>query len=111
MLVVAIMGFGYRSLFASERIIVTPYGTNHPQRGDFVEVRVPTQATGLMLLRIDAGPGDVVRLADLPGASPSRAETVPSGYYYSTQSSRLWSLVPEKYIVGKLEISRTILSR
>jgi hypothetical protein len=98
-LLVVVSLLAYRTLQASERIVLTAYGAGHPVVGDIVAVDLPTKPESSQVLRIDAVPGEIIRIGD-------RSEAVPSGYYYSKRSDgrRNWSLVPEKYILGKVEI-------
>ncbi len=93
---------GYRSLQASERIGLISYGSAHPALGDVVVIELPGRKGGRSLCRIDAGPGETVKVGD-------HFITVPMRYYYSTPSGgrSTWGFVPESLILGRVTIYLT----
>src|SRR5262245_59226019 len=90
---VAVLVLGYRaSVSAAPQVILTPYGSNHPQRGDIVAVQFPTEPASFTLRRIDAIPGEPITLE-------GRSDIVPAGRYYSRVEGGkvVWSLIPEAF--------------
>jgi signal peptidase I len=112
----------------SERIIVNKlaYRFGAIERGDVVVFWYPRDPSVSFIKRVVGRPGDVVELRDgqlivngervreeylrpdFRGRETSGPETVPPGYYYvlgdhrtSSNDSRSWGEVPEKYIYGR----------
>lgn len=113
-----------------DRLIVNKiaYLWNKPRVGDIVMVASPHAPATMLVKRIIAGPGDVVRseqghvyrnelpLADefVPQEFRSEdtwgPEMVPEGFYFvlgdhrnNSSDSRLFGPVPEKYIKGRVQ--------
>jgi signal peptidase I len=119
------------TLHDADRLIVNKlaYRWHDPQVGDIVMVRSPDEPETMLVKRVVAAPGDVVRSEAgqifrngqptsenfVPGAFRSHDNwgpmVVPRGYYFvmgdhrnDSLDSRTFGPVPEKYILGKVQI-------
>jgi signal peptidase I len=119
------------TLHNNDRLIVNKlaYRWHRPQIGDIVMVASPDEPDRMLVKRIVAGPGDIVRSEDgrvyrndtpihdefVPEMYRSidtwGPEVVPRGYYFvmgdhrnNSSDSRLFGPVPERYIVGRIQV-------
>ena len=115
----------------NDRLIVNKlaYQLHAPAPGDVVMLLSPEEPSTALVKRVIAGPGDVVRSVDgrvlvndvpLPDgfvAPEFRSDdswgpdVVPEGYYWvmgdhrnNSADSRMFSYVPRKYILGKVQL-------
>ena len=93
------------TLQVGDRIIVTPYRTDAPARGDVVVFRAPIASNELMVKRIAGTPGDAIE------AGAGRIVIVPAGCYFvvgdnrqDSFDSRHWGPLPRDLIVGRARI-------
>jgi signal peptidase I len=115
-----------------DRLIVSKlaYRLGKPQIGDIVMLIYPLNTDQSFVKRVVALPGNIIKSVDghvyvdgvqlrddfIPEEYRSPGdnwgpETVPAGYYYvmgdhrnNSSDSRTWKYVPEKYIIGKVEL-------
>jgi signal peptidase I len=119
------------TLHDQDRLIVNKldYRWHAPQIGDIVMVASPDEPDKMLVKRVVAGPGDVVRSVDghiyrndvripddfVPNAYRSDdtwgPETIPAGHYFvmgdhrnDSMDSRAFGPVPERYILGKVQL-------
>ena len=114
-----------------DRLIVNKfaYRLHDPEVGDIVMLLYPEDPSKSFVKRVMGAPGDTLRIVDgrvfrndvllpddyIPDEFRSHdqwgPQTVPSGYYFvmgdhrnNSSDSRTWSFVPQKYIIGKVQI-------
>ncbi len=114
-----------------DRLIVNKfaYRLHDPSVGDIVMLLYPEDPRKSFVKRVIGEPGDTIRLVDgrvyrndvlLPddyipdefrSHDPWGPQTVPSGYYFvmgdhrnNSSDSRTWGFVPQKYIIGKVQV-------
>jgi signal peptidase I len=114
-----------------DRLIVNKlaYRLAEPQVGDIVMMYYPVDPDKSFVKRVVAGPGDSIRSVlgqvyrnDVPldedfipeeyrSQDTWGPEVVPEGHYFvmgdhrnNSSDSRFWKFVPEKYIIGKVQI-------
>ena len=114
-----------------DRLIVNKLGyrLHKPQIGDIVMLYYPVNPDKSFVKRVIAEPGDQVRIVDgkifrndvpikddyVPDEYRSHddwgPQVVPDGYYFvlgdhrnNSSDSRHWGWVPEKYIIGKVQV-------
>ncbi len=119
------------TLHDQDRLIVNKlaYRWHRPQIGDIVMVASPEEPEKMLVKRVVAGPGDVVRSVDgrvyrndvhipddfVPPVYRSNdtwgPEVVPRGYYFvmgdhrnNSSDSRAFGPVPERYIIGRVQV-------
>ena len=119
------------TLHDQDRLIVNKlaYRWHRPQIGDIVMVASPEEPEKMLVKRVVAGPGDVVRSVDgrvyrndvhipddfVPQVYRSNdtwgPEVVPRGYYFvmgdhrnNSSDSRAFGPVPERYIIGRVQV-------
>ncbi len=121
-----------------DRLIVNKlaYRLHPPQVGDVVMHLNPDDPSQAFVKRVVAGPGDTVSMSNgrvfrngvpveddyIPDSHRSHEdrdpEVIRAGHYYvlgdhrnNSSDSRIWGLVPEKYIVGKIQVRWWPLNR
>ena len=114
-----------------DRLIVNKfaYRLHDPEVGDIVMLLYPEDPRKSFVKRVMGAPGDTLRIVDgrvyrndvllpddyIPDEFRSHdqwgPQTVPSGYYFvmgdhrnNSSDSRTWSFVPQKYIIGKVQV-------
>jgi signal peptidase I len=114
-----------------DRLIVNKfaYRLHDPEVGDIVMLLYPEDPRKSFVKRVMGAPGDTIRIVDgrvfrndvlqpddyIPDEFRSRdqwgPQTIPSGYYFvmgdhrnNSSDSRTWSFVPQKYIIGKVQV-------
>ncbi len=119
------------TLHDQDRLIVNKlaYRWHRPQIGDIVMVASPEEPDKMLVKRVVAGPGDLVRSVDgqvyrndvhipdsfVPPVYRSNdtwgPEVVPRGYFFvmgdhrnNSSDSRVFGPVPERYIIGKVQV-------
>lgn len=119
------------TLHDQDRLIVNKmaYRWGKPRVGDVVMVASPHEPDTMLVKRVIAGPGDVVRsyeghvyrndvlvpddfvLDEFRSVDTWGPEVVPEGYYFvmgdhrnNSSDSRLFGPVPEKYIAGRVQM-------
>ena len=119
------------TLHDQDRLIVNKlaYQWHRPQIGDIVMVASPEEPEKMLVKRVVAGPGDVVRSEDgrvyrndvhipddfVPVMYRSDdtwgPEVVPRGFYFvmgdhrnNSSDSRAFGPVPERYIIGRVQV-------
>ena len=119
------------TLHDQDRLIVNKlaYRWHRPQIGDIVMVASPEEPEKMLVKRVVAGPGDVVRSIDgdvyrndilipddfVPAIYRSSdtwgPEVVPRGFFFvmgdhrnNSSDSRVFGPVPERYIIGRVQV-------
>lgn len=116
------------TLAVGDHIVVTPYYTDEPARGDVIVFHAVTGGEELLVKRVIATPGDLidsrlgrVRIGGRTLAEPYvrrqaatgaiETQIVPSRCYYvlgdnrdDSADSRTWGFVPRDFIVGRARI-------
>jgi signal peptidase I len=114
-----------------DRLIVNKfaYRLHDPEVGDIVMLLYPEDPRKSFVKRVMGGPGDTIRIVDgrvfrndvlqpddyIPDEFRSHdqygPQTVPAGYYFvmgdhrnNSSDSRTWGQVPQKYIIGKVQV-------
>ena len=114
-----------------DRLIVNKfaYRLHDPEVGDIVMLLYPEDPSKSFVKRVMGAPGDTLRIVDgrvfrndvlqpddyIPDEFRSHdqwgPQTVPAGYYFvmvdhrnNSSDSRTWSFVPQKYIIGKVQV-------
>jgi signal peptidase I len=114
-----------------DRLIVNKfaYRLHDPEVGDIVMLLYPEDPSKSFVKRVMGAPGDTIRIVDgrvfrndvlqpddyIPDEFRSHdqwgPQTVPAGYYFvmgdhrnNSSDSRTWSFVPQKYIIGKVQV-------
>jgi signal peptidase I len=114
-----------------DRLIVNKfaYRLHDPEVGDIVMLLYPEDPRKSFVKRVMGAPGDTLRIVDgrvfrndilqpddyIPDEFRSHdqwgPQTVPSGYYFvmgdhrnNSSDSRTWGTVPQKYIIGKVQV-------
>jgi len=119
------------TLHDQDRLVVNKlaYRLHQPQVGDIVMHYYPKDPDLTFVKRLIAGPGDIIEIrngvvyrngervrddyvrADNRSYENQPAERVPAGHYFvmgdnrrNSLDSRTWEWLPEKYILGKVEM-------
>jgi signal peptidase I len=114
-----------------DRLIVNKfaYRLHDPEVGDIVMLLYPEDPRKSFVKRVMGAPGDTIRIVDgrvfrndvlqpdeyIPDEYRSHdqwgPQTIPAGYYFvmgdhrnNSSDSRTWSFVPQKYIIGKVQV-------
>ena len=114
-----------------DRLIVNKfaYRLHDPEVGDIVMLLYPEDPRKSFVKRVMGAPGDTLRIVDgkvfrndvllpddyIPDEFRSHdqwgPQTVPTGYYFvmgdhrnNSSDSRTWGTVPQKYIIGKVQV-------
>ena len=114
-----------------DRLIVNKfaYRLHDPEVGDIVMLLYPEDPSKSFVKRVMGAPGDTLRIVDgrvfrndvlqpddyIPDEFRSHdqwgPQTVPAGYYFvmgdhrnNSSDSRTWNFVPQKYIIGKVQV-------